>query len=211
MTPSGSVSDVMGEPVVASGVAPTRRLAAEALAVAVAACAWTAAMLRVWAMPLRLPWDTRSDATLIATMVKNTVDTGWFAEQARLGAPFGQDLADFPHGGETLQLAVMKVIAAITGDWGLTMNIYFLLGAGVLAAITHLVLRHLRFGPVVAAVAALLFTAMPYRFSHGQMHLWRSSYFTVPLAALLLVWLACWRERFLRSPDDRSVRIWHRG
>src|SRR5690606_20846195 len=50
-----------------------------------------------------------------------------------------------------------------------------------------------------------------YRFAHGQMHLWRSTYISAPLAALLLVWVASWRERFLRSPDDRSVRIWHRG
>jgi len=198
---SGSVDQVMG----------ARRLAAEAVAVAAAACAWTAAMLRIWSMPLRLPWDTRSDATLISAMVKNTVDTGWYADQPRLGAPFGQNLADFPHGGETFQLAAMKVLAAVTGDWGLTMNLYFLLGAGVLAAVTHLVLRHLRFGPMVSAVSALVFTALPYRFGHGQMHLWRSSYFTVPLAALLLVWLACWRERFLLAPDDRSVRLWHRG
>ena len=177
----------------------------------VAAWAWTAAMLRIWSMPLRLPWDTRSDATLISTMVKNTVDTGWFADQPRLGAPFGQNLHDFPHGGETFQLAAMKVVAALTGDWGLTMNLYFLVGAGVLAAVTHLVLRHLGFGPLVAAVAALLYMALPYRFAHGQMHLWRSTYFTAPLAALLLVWLACWRERFLRAPADRSVRVWHRG
>lgn len=168
-------------------------------------------MLRVWSMPLRLPWDTRSDATLISTMVKNTVDTGWFAEQPRLGAPFGQNLHDFPHGGETFQLVGMKALAAVAGDWGLTMNLYFILGAGVLAAVTHLVMRHLGFGPIVAAVAALLFMALPYRFSHGQMHLWRSSYVSAPLAALLLVWVASWRECFLRSPGDRAVRVWQRG
>lgn len=201
----------MGEPAASSVVAPVGRLAAEAAAVMVAAWTWTAAMLRIWEMPLRLPWDTRSDATLIATMVKNTVDTGWFADQPRLGAPFGQNLHDFPHGGETFQLAVMKVVATFTGDWGLTMNLYFLVGAGLLAAVTHLVLRHLGFGPLVAAVGALLYTALPYRFAHGQMHLWRSSYFTAPLAALLLVWVACWRERFLRAPTDRSVRVWRRG
>ena len=191
--------------------ASRRRLLAEAAVVAVAAWVLTALALQVWAAPLRLPCDTRSAATLISTMVKNTVETGWFTEQPRLGAPFGQDLADFPHGGETFQLAAMKVITAVVGDWGLAMNVYFLVGAGVLAAVTHLVLRHLRFAPVPAAVAALLFTALPFRFGHGQMHLWRSTFLTVPLAALLLVWVACWRERFLVDPADPSVRIWHRG
>jgi hypothetical protein len=197
----------MGEPAAAS----VRRLSAEAFAVAAAAWAWTAAMLRMWAMPMRLPWDTRSDATLISTMVKNIVETGWYSDQPRLGAPFGQSLHDFPHGGETFQLAAMKALSMALDDWGLSMNVYFILGAGVLAAVTHLVLRHLRFGPVVSAVAAILFVALPYRFAHGEMHLWRSTYVSVPLAALLLVWLASWRERFLRHPADPTARIWHRG
>ncbi len=201
----------MGAPVEPPPGAPLRRLAVEALGVAVAAWAWTAVMLRVWNMPLRLPWDTRSDATLISTMVKNLADGGWYTDQPRLGAPFGQHLEDFPHGGETFQLVAMKVLTTVTGDWGLAMNLYFLLGAGVLAAVTHLVLRHLRFGPVVSAVAALLFTALPYRFAHGEMHLWRSTYYSAPLAALLLVWVACWRERFLVDPTDRAVRVWQRG
>lgn len=173
--------------------------------------AFTALVLRLWAAPLRLPWDTRRDATLISTMVKNTLETGWFTEQPRLGAPFGQHLDDFPHGGETFQLAAMRAVTAVTGDWGLAMNVYFVVGAGVLAAVTHLVLRHLRFGPVASAVAALLFMALPYRFGHGQMHLWRSTFLSAPLAALLLVWVACWRERFLVHPADRTVRVWQRG
>ncbi len=124
---------------------------------------------------------------------------------------FGQHLDDFSHGGETFQLAAMKAVTSVAGDWGLAMNVYFVVGAGVLAAVTHLVLRHLRFGPVMSAVAALLFMALPYRFGHGQMHLWRSTYLSAPLAALLLVWVACWRERFLVDPTDRAAKVWHRG
>ncbi|HMS87130.1 MAG TPA: hypothetical protein PKE56_01710 [Acidimicrobiales bacterium] len=192
-------------------VPSVRRLAAESSGVAAVAWAFTALVLRIWEAPLRLPWDTRRDATLISTMVKNTLETGWFTDQPRLGAPFGQHLDDFPHGGETFQLAAMKAVTSVAGDWGLAMNVYFVVGAGVLAAVTHLVLRHLRFGPVLSAVAALLFMALPYRFGHGQMHLWRSTYLSAPLAALLLVWVACWRERFLVDPTDRAAKVWHRG
>lgn len=190
---------------------PMRRAMGEASVVAALAVALTGLALRIWTAPLRLPWDTRRDATLISAMVKNTLETGWFSEQPRLGAPFGQNLADFPHGGETFQLAVVRVITGLVDDWGLAMNIYFVVGAGALAAVTHLVLRHLRFSALPAAVAALLFTALPYRFGHGQMHLWRSTYVSAPLAALLLIWLATWRERFLVDPHDRTARIWQPG
>ncbi len=180
--------------------APKRRLPLETLAVAVVAWAWGAILLRVWDMPMRLPFDTRSDATLISAMVKTIEERGWYLNQPRLGAPFGQQFYDFPHGGESFQLAVMKVLVTITGDWGLAINLYFLLGFGVLASVTFLVLRHLRFGPVVAGIAALVYTFMPYHFTHGEMHLWRSTYYSAPLAALLLVWATAWRERFLADP-----------
>jgi phosphoglycerol transferase len=184
------------EPIAAS----KRRLPLETLGVAVVAWIWGAIVLRVWDMPKRLPWDTRSDATLISTMVKTMEERGWYLNQPRLGAPFGQQFYDFPHGGESFQFFAMKILVTITGDWGLAMNLYFLGGFGVLAAITFLVLRHLRFGPVVAGIAALIFSFMPYHFSHGEMHLWRSTYYSAPLAALLLVWATAWRERFLTDP-----------
>lgn len=177
---------------------PTRRrLPLETLAVAGLAWTWAAWLLRVWDMPKRLPIDTRSDATLISSMVKTMQERGWYLNQPRLGAPFGQQFYDFPHGGESFQFAVMKVLVVLTDDWGLAMNLYFFLGFGVLAAVTFLVLRHLRFGPVPAGIAALVFTFMPYHFTHGEMHLWRSTYYSAPLAALLLVWATQWRERFL--------------
>lgn len=184
------------EPIAAS----KRRLPLETLAVAGIAWLWGAVLLRVWDMPKRLPFDTRSDATLISTMVKTMEERGWYLNQPRLGAPFGQQFYDFPHGGESFQLMAMKVLVTITGDWGLAINLYFFLGFGVLASVTFLVLRHLRFGPVVAGIAALVFTFMPYHFTHGEMHLWRSTYYSAPLAALLLVWATAWRERFLADP-----------
>lgn len=184
------------EPIAAS----KRRLPLETLAVAGIAWLWGAVLLRIWDMPRRLPFDTRSDATLISSMVKTMEERGWYLSQPRLGAPFGQQFYDFPHGGESFQLMAMKVLVLITGDWGLAINLYFFLGFGVLASVTFLVLRHLRFGPVVAGIAALIFTFMPYHFTHGEMHLWRSTYYSAPLAALLLVWATAWRERFLTDP-----------
>lgn len=182
-------------------VAPRRgRLALETLGIAAFAWAWGAVLLRVWDMPMRLPFDTRSDATLISTMVKTMEDQGWYLSTPRLGAPFGQQFYDFPHGGESFQLFAMKALVTLTGDWGLAVNLYFLAGFGVLAAVTFLVLRSLRFGPVLAGIAALTFTFLPYHFTHGEMHLWRSTYYSAPLAALLLVWATCWRERFLVEP-----------
>lgn len=177
-----------------------RRLVAESAVVGGVALAWAAWLLRVWDMPKRLVFDTRSDATLISAMVKTIQERGWYLQQPRLGAPFGQQFYDFPSGGETFQLFAMKVLVTITHDWALAINLYFFLGFGVLAVVTYVVLRLLRFGPVVAGVAALIYTFLPYHFTHGEMHLWRSTYVSAPLGCLLLVWLTGWRERFLVDP-----------
>ena len=177
-----------------------RRVAGEAAAVAAVAWAWAAWLLRAWRIPWRLPIDMRSDATLISAMVKTIEEQGWYLRQPRLGAPFGQQFYDFPHGGETFQLVAMKVLVTFTGNWGVAMNIYFFAGFGVLAGVTFACLRWLRFGPAIAGVGALIYTFLPYHFTHGEMHLWRSTYVTAPLAALLLVWATSWRERFLVDP-----------
>ena len=177
-----------------------RRLVAETAAVVAVALGWICLLLRIWSMPMRLPFDTRSDGTLISAMVKTIGERGWYLHQPRLGAPFGQQFYDFPHGGETFQLLIIKVLVMITHDWGLAINLYFIGGFGLLAGITFVVLRVMRFGPVVAGVAALIYSFMPYHFAHGEMHLWRSDYYTVPLACLLLVWLTAWREHFLVDP-----------
>ncbi|MCB0972375.1 MAG: hypothetical protein KDA97_12795, partial [Acidimicrobiales bacterium] len=49
-------------------------------------------------------------------------------------------------------------------------------------------------------IAALTYANLPYHFTHGEMHLWRSTYYSAPLAALLLIWATTWRERFLVDP-----------
>ncbi len=197
-------------PATAPGSAPAERsftvtwplLALETLSVAAFAWIFVAMDYRLWNARLSVPLDDGSpDATFISSMIKTITERGWYQSNPRLGAPFGQQFYDFPHGGETLQLAVIKFITLFVKDFGLTLNLYFLGGFGVLAAVTFLVLRHLRFSYVMAAVGALVYTFLPYHFLHGEGHLYRSTYYSAPLVCLLLVWAQSWRSRFLVDPD----------
>ncbi len=178
-----------------------RRLGLETMSVATFAWIWVALLYRLWNASLRIPVDPNGDATLIGAMVKTITERGWYQSQPRLGAPFGQKFYDFPHGGETLQLLGIKVIATFVEPFGLTMNLYYLGGFGVVAAVTFLVLRHLRFGYLIAAIGSLIYTFLPYHFVHAEAHLYRSTYYSVPLACLLLVWAQSWRTHFLTDPD----------
>ena len=54
--------------------------------------------------------NLNGDANQIEMMVKTITETGWFLHEPRVGAPWGQQYYDVPHGGETLQIVRVKLI-----------------------------------------------------------------------------------------------------
>jgi phosphoglycerol transferase len=63
---------------------------------------------------------------------------------------------------------------------------------------------------LVSAAVTLPYTFLTFHFVHGEQHLTRSTYLSIPLACLLLIWLPTWRHRFLRDPDRApGVDPWH--
>jgi phosphoglycerol transferase len=194
----------------------TGRAGLEAGFVALVAWAWAAVSYRLWDASLRVPlYQDRSDVRLINNLIQNTIREGWYQTNPHLGAPFGQELYDFPHGGETWQLGAIKFLSLFIKDYGLLINVYYLAGFGLTAGVTYLVLRHLRFGFWAAGVFALVYTFMPFHFHHEQSHLFRSSYWYAPIACLVLVWAMQWRERFLleanppTGPSRWSTLVWN--
>ncbi|MCU1353731.1 MAG: hypothetical protein JWM05_2940 [Acidimicrobiales bacterium] len=164
-----------------------------------------------WNADANLAYGARTgDGKLIMAMVKTISERGWYLTQPRLGYPFGQTFYDFPHGGETFQLAGMKALTTFVHDPATAINIYYFVGFGLVAAVTFLVLRHLRIPFVIAALASLSFDLLTYHHQRGEWHLWRSTYISVPLGVLLILWSQQWRERFLVDPD-RPGRLPFRG
>ena len=186
----------------------TARLGAEALLAGAVPWAWAALSYRVWDLSPRVPINSTDDARLITNLVKNTADQGWWTTNPDLGFPVGQQLYDFPHNGETWQLGVIRVMSLFTKSPGLLMNAYFLLGIGLAAIAAFLALRHLRFGVGPALVASTALTWLPFRIGHGEYHLFRTSFWWVPLAVVVVLWVLHWRERFLIDPEPPARTGW---
>lgn len=184
------------------------RLALEALLVAGVSWAWAVLNYRLWDLSPRVPVNMTGDARLITNLVKNSADQGWWTTNPDLGYPIGQQLYDFPHGGETWQLLVIRILGLFTKSPGLIMNLYFFVGIGVLAVAAYLALRHLRFGVGLSLVAATALTWLPFRLGHGQWHLFRTSFWWVPLAVVIVLWTIHWRERFLVDADPPPRDGW---
>lgn len=151
-----------------------------------------------WSVPFR---GAGTDTTFQLVMIKGLQDHGWYLHNAYLNAPFGQQFYDYPSAGETLQFVLLRIISFFTPGPYQTMNVYYLLGFGFLTVVTFAVIRTLRFSVFTAGAVALLYTFLQYHFAHMEQHIFRSTYVSAPLAALVLIWCLSWRQSFLIDPD----------
>src|SRR4051812_45646713 len=168
-------ADPSGQPRSAFPAGPLR-ITLEAASAAVAAWIFAGILYRVWDVRWSVPiYEDRADARAISAQLKTIYETGWWVHNPKLNYPFGQFHADFPAGGDSLQHLFLKVLMWITPGYAQTINLYYLGGFGVLAAVTFLVVRHLRFPYPIALVLALAYTNLPYHVAHEQSHLHRST------------------------------------
>jgi phosphoglycerol transferase len=165
--------------------------------------------LRLWRIPFGLALQYGGDELAGLAHVKGVDENGWWFTNPRLGAPFGQEHYDFPHGGETLQVALVRTLGLVSDAPAAIMNAYLLVTFVLVAASAYLVLRYLRFEAPVAGLVAMLYTFLPFHYAHLTPHIYRSGYFAAPLAALALLWLAGYDGGLMTStgPRWRDVEI----
>lgn len=170
-----------------------------------------ALLTRPWRTDLRVPFCYSWDGILTCTLIKGIHDNGWFLHNPYLGAPGGRDLHDFPF-VDNLHLLILKGIVSITGDFGLTYNLYFLLTFPLTTLTALFALRHFGIGYGPALVTALLYSFLPYPFWRcAAGHLFLASFYLVPLIVLVIVGIYLDR-RVLVSLDDETNRLrWHVG
>lgn len=189
------------------------RTALEAALAGAIALAYALISYQVWDARFDVPIEDGYDGRGAASTVKGVLENGWWLHNPDLGAPFGQNAHDFPASGETLQLLVMKGLGWFLPGYAQVMNTYYLAGFALLAAVTMLVLRHLRIPLAVALPIALAYTLLPFHLFHQEEHITRSTYLSAPVACLLLLWSLSWRSWFLHDPDPgkgewrRNVRV----
>jgi len=179
---SGNAAERASWPVrLAWAVIPPGLLAAGSILLA-------ALLYQPWGNRLSLPLSDGFDLQLHALFIKNLLSTGDYATTSRLGAPFGQNLLDFPISGDRVHLWIFQLIGLFTKNPYTALSVYFLLGFGLVAAVTYAVGRELRLSRPIAAFVSLLFTFLPYHFWHDEKHAFLAAYFPVPLGFLLAVW-----------------------
>jgi hypothetical protein len=189
----------------------TRILAARWVPYALAALLALAATwygLDLWNLDWRVPLYYSGDALAVASHFKTVIETGWFTHQSALGAPYGQFYGDYPQ-ADNLHFIAANLLRVFTGDFGVLMNVYFVLGFP-LAAVTALwFLRLVGVGRALEVALAVAFAIAPYHFIKGEGHLFLATYFVVPLALGVVYKVAVgqplWSRRILSGRNLATV------
>jgi phosphoglycerol transferase len=182
------------------------RLARETVAIGLVALLAGLWVVRAWELDPTAPVLYEGDALLHLTYVEALREGGWISFNGRLAAPFGQDVRDFPLGGENLHWLALELLGMAMPNAPATATAYLLLTYVLIAAAMYVVARLIRLGRGAAAVVALLFAFLPFHQMRWTMHLLRAGYYTIPLAGLAILWLLDWQRELRDRPDDGPAR-----
>ena len=173
------------------------------------ALAGAAAVLRLWRAHLNVPISGASeDSMFVLMLVKNMQTTGWFQGTPELGAPFGQDLTAFPGAaGDTWNILTLKLLSTFLSP-AATVNVFFILGFPVIAAVAYGCLRLLRVSRPFACALGAVYALLPYHFFRAEPHLFLSAYFALPVACVLAVSLYSGRLALWASPRRMPRAAW---
>src|SRR5947199_5240113 len=67
------------------------------------------AALRLWRADLYIPLSSKGDSLLTQLWIKGMLENGWYLSNPSLGAPFGQEMHDYPM-ADGLHFGLMKLV-----------------------------------------------------------------------------------------------------
>lgn len=158
------------------------------LGTALVAMALLYPVLRLKQADLAVPLYTNQDVYFHAALLKNFVEQGGWYVNPLLGAPGRLELYDFPQ-LYAAHVPLIRLLALGSRNYAVVMNLFFLAGFPLVAVSALFVWRQLGMSYAAAALGGLLFAYLPFHFLRGESHLFLASYYFVPLALLVAIWV----------------------
>ena len=141
----------------------------------------------LWDFHPRVPILYSGDGLLTLNGLRNMRFGNWYWSTKNLGAPYGQDLHDFPAVAENLHLVLLWCGVKILRDEVLTYNLFFFGTYFFTTACGFIGARILRLNRPTAVLVGVVYSFLPFHFQHGPGHLYLSAYWAIPLWASFLV------------------------
>lgn len=162
--------------------------------------------LRLWRADLHVPFSYGLDGLFYSVLIKGVLDNGWFLHNKFIGMPGGLDLSGFPMSGDNLHFLFIRLIGLFSADYALVLNLFYLFTFPLATITTLYVLRQFRISYPVAIFGGLLYAFLPYHFFRGEYHLFLSTYYTIPLITLVILW-CCGGEVFIEADARNHPRL----
>jgi hypothetical protein len=154
--------------------------------------------MELWKAKLGVPlrYTQVDDSKFYFMLVKGIIDHGWYQTNANLGAPFGQQLYDFPQGADNLNFLLIRGLAVFSSNWALVTNLFFLGTFPLTGLAAYHSFRQLDVSRAPSSVCGVLFALLPYHFYRHESQVLLSAYYSVPLTAYLFIALVSGKPLF---------------
>lgn len=162
-------------------------------------------ILRLWDADLFVPFVYQSDALVTGAWVKGLIDNTWWTQSSFLGMPFGQVHYDWPL-MDTFDLIIIKILGLLSHNFALSLNLFYLLTFPLTALTTLFVFRTLNISIIQSIVGSLIYTFIPYHFLRGEVHIFFSSYYLIPLVILVIIWMYQGKN-ILYNAETRKIEL----
>jgi hypothetical protein len=163
-------------------------------------------VLQLWRANLTRPWSYGGDAVFGGATIKGMIEGGWLWTDGRLGAPGVMNLMDYPS-ADFLHQAALKLISLVVPQWAAVVNIYYVLGFVLISLTCAWSLRRLGISRSAAFFASVLYSFLPFHLLGGEAHLALSSYFLVPLVAVVAIELLGAKPPLVTFADEGVAKL----
>lgn len=144
--------------------------------------------MKLWRADFHVPFSYGLDSLFYSTVIKGTIENGWYLQNSSLGAPGTANLHDFPI-PDAFNFLLIKLLSLIRSDYAWVLNVFFLISFPLTTVTSMFVFRELKLSNLGAMVWGLLYTFTPFHFFPGIAHLFVATYYVVPLAVCVALWV----------------------
>jgi phosphoglycerol transferase len=140
--------------------------------------------LELWRADLRVPFTYGADGLCVQLWVKGIVENGWYLKNMSIGAPFGNEMYDFPM-ADNLHFLGFRALSLLSRNYVVVLNVYYMATYFLCTFSALFVFRRFGVSRLPAVLCGLAFAFLPYHFHRGEVHIFLGSYFLVPLAVMV--------------------------
>lgn len=144
--------------------------------------------MKLWKADFHIPFSYGLDSLFYSTIIKGTIENGWYLQNDALAAPQVAHLHDFPI-PDAFNFLVLKLLSLIRSDYAWVLNVFFLLSFPLTVVTSMFVFREFKLSNFSSIVWSLVYTFAPFHFFPGIAHLFVATYYLVPIAICVALWV----------------------